>query len=285
MAPPGLRLDPAGSPRGAATRRGEIAYWEAGQGPPIVCLHGFPDHPAGMMPVVAALAGAGHRVICPALPGYWPSSAVENGDYSIPAVGADLIDLLDRLELDRVALVGHDWGAGLGYHLGGRHPERLEALVALAAPHPAGFEVRRTVFAEQRTAWYAILLGYAPGAARVVRDRRWLTALVQSWSPGFHWPEWPQVAEFLAQPGVPEAVCAYYRADLDAELELEPVRVPATVIHGGQDGCVRPVAFGGLESRFERGLETHLLPAVGHWPHLEDRETVVPLIEAALGPA
>jgi pimeloyl-ACP methyl ester carboxylesterase len=268
------------------TSRGEIAYWEGGDGEPVLCLHGFPDHPAGLMPLARELA-ARRRVICPALPGYWPSSAPSDGDYAIPAVAGDLIELLDVLKLDRVALVGHDWGACLGYHIAAHAPDRLSTLVALAAPHPAGFVARRTIFAEQRTAWYAILLAYAPGASRVVRDERWLTALVQSWSPGFHWREWPNVIEVLARPGVPEAVCAYYRADLDAELELEPVRVPATVIHGGQDGCIGPLAFAGLDRWFERGLALHLIPPVGHWPHLEDPAAVVPLIrqgiEASVG--
>jgi pimeloyl-ACP methyl ester carboxylesterase len=233
-----------------------------------------------MMPLVDAVAASGRRAICPALPGYWPSSSVDGGDYSIPAVAQDLIELLDHLELERVALVGHDWGACLGYFLAARHPERLSTLIALATPHPAGFAVRRTIFSEQRTAWYAILLAYSPGAARVVRDRSWLTALVNSWSPGFHWPQWPAVADLLARPGVAEAICAYYRADLDADLELEPVRVPASVIYGGQDGCIRPIAFANLGQWFERGVSEHLVPAVGHWPHLEDPDAVLPIILA-----
>ena len=116
----------------------------------------------------------------------------------------------------------------------------------------------------------------------MVRDERWLTTLVHSWSPGFHWPQWPTIAAFLALPGVPEAVCAYYRADLDAELDLRPVKVPATVIYGGQDECIRPIAYAALERWFDRGLHAHQVAEVGHWPHLEAPEIVVPLIQDAL---
>ena len=277
-----IDFETAGAPRTAKTRRGEIAYWELGEGTPVLCLHGFPDHPAGMMPLVRALAASGHRVVCPALPGYWPSSAVEDGDYAVGAVADDLLEVLTAIGLERVSLVGHDWGASIGYYLGARHPERLSSLVALGAPHPAGFELRREVFSEQRTAWYALLLAFTDAGPVMARNERWLTALVQSWSPGFHWPQWPEIARLLAEPGVAEAVCDYYRADLVSKLDLKPVRVPATVIYGGQDGCIRPIAYAGLDRWFERGLDAHLVPTVGHWPHLEDESAVVPLIQRGL---
>ena len=278
-----LDLAPAGEERTWEGPRGAIAFWELGEGAPVLCLHGFPDHAAGMMPVAEDLAEAGFRAIVPALPGYWPSDPVSGGDYSAGAVSEDLLGLLDHLDTGPVALIGHDWGACIGYHVGARDPGRLSHLVALGAPHPAGFELRRTVFSEQRTAWYALLLAYAPGAAAVIRDERWLTALVGSWSPGFHWAELPLIADLLSREGVGEAICAYYRADMDAALDHRPVRVPATVIYGGQDGCIRPIAYDGLERWFEAGVQLHQHGEVGHWPHLEDRAGVTAEILAALG--
>ena len=97
--------------------RGEIAVWIWGKGEPVVLVHGFPDHPIGLLSTATELSRHGFRCICPALPGYWPSSAVPDGDYGVQAVGDDLIAVLDALELERVALVGHDWGAEIGYPL------------------------------------------------------------------------------------------------------------------------------------------------------------------------
>jgi pimeloyl-ACP methyl ester carboxylesterase len=108
---------------------------------------------------------------------------------------------------------------------------------------------------------------------------------VQSWSPGFHWGDWPLVGDFLLQPDVAHAVCGYYRADLDASLDLEPVRAPATVIYGAQDGCIRPLAYVDIDRWFEGGVRHEMVPHVGHWPHLEDPGGVVPLISAALSSA
>jgi pimeloyl-ACP methyl ester carboxylesterase len=273
MAEPG-----PGEPREVHTPRADLAYWEVGRGPAVLCLHGFPDHPTGILPLARRLADTGYRCICPALPGFSPSSAVANGDYGVAALAGDLLALSDELGLARPALIGHDWGGVIGYFLASRFPGRLSSLVAIAVPHPAGFAVRRSAFAELRTAWYAIFLAYSPHAAEIARQPAWLTALVQSWSPGFYWQEWPAVLDYLRRPGVLEAVCSYYRADLDADLDLEPVRVPTTIIHGGQDGCISPVAFRDLDGWFTDRVKVEMLPTVGHWPHLEDPASAFKLI-------
>ena len=261
--------------------RADIAVWIWGQGEPAVLVHGFPDHPIGLLSTAAELSRHGFRCICPALPGYWPSSPVPDGDYGVEAVGDDLIAVLDALELERVPLVGHDWGAEIGYPLVARAPERFSCLVALAAPHPAGYALRRTVFAELKTAWYAIFLAYAPGAAEVAAQPAWLTALVQSWSPAFHWEQWPAVRDAISRRDVMEAVCAYYLANLSTSLPHPRVRTPTTIIHGAQDGCIHPVAYENLEGWFEAGLRRHLIPEAGHWPHLErPSETLAFVVEA-----
>jgi pimeloyl-ACP methyl ester carboxylesterase len=265
--------------------RSDIAVWEWGSGPPVLMVHGFPDHPIGLESTARMLADAGLRCICPALPGYWPSEPVPNADYSTDAVGRDLLAVIDGLGLEQVALIGHDWGAELGYPLLAVAPERFTAFVALATPHPAGYAVRRSNFEELRTAWYAIFLAFAPGAAELAREGSWLTALMHSWSSGLHRADWPLIESLLRRDGVMEAICAYYRANLEAPLTRPTIRVPTTIIHGGQDGCISPLAYGGIDRYFAAGVERHFLPEVGHWPHLEAPEVVRDHIVAALTPA
>jgi pimeloyl-ACP methyl ester carboxylesterase len=269
-------------PREIETPRCRIAYWEAGSGEPVLCLHGFPDHPLGMRTLTEGLTQAGYRVVCPALPGYWPSSAVADGDYGLAAVSEDILRLADALGLGRVRLVGHDWGAAIAYRLGAYEPERVERIVAMAVPPAPGFRIRRTVMRELRTAWYAYFLAYGRDAAATARDSRWLTALAQSWSPGLRWPEWGDVVTTLCRPGVLEAVCAYYRADLDGGLDARPVAVPATVLHGGQDGCIGAMSFRDLEACFSASFTLRLFPELGHWPHVEDPAQVLPAVVAGL---
>jgi pimeloyl-ACP methyl ester carboxylesterase len=263
--------------------RSQIAVWEVGEGQPVLCIHGFPDHAISLRPLAEALAQGGYRAVCPALPGYWPSHEVPDNDYAIPAVAKDMLELMDQLGAAHCALIGHDWGAEIAYYLGAHHPDRLTGIVALSAPHPAGFRTRREVFSEQMSAWYAIFLAYSPAAPAIASQMTWLTALAQSWSPGFFWQDWPSVASMIARPDVMQVICRYYRDDLVHDLNPGIVRVPTTVIHGGQDGALSPTLFAGLNDWFGAGVVQHLLPACGHWPHLESPEQVLPMILDALG--
>ena len=261
--------------------RAELAVWEVGVGEPVVLVHGFPDHPLGLLPFAERIAAHGFRCLCPALPGYHPSAPVPDGDYGAGAVGADLIALLDALELEAVRYVGHDWGAELAFPLAADHPDRFVHLVSLAVPHPSGYAIRHSTFREQRSAWYAVFLAYVKNAPEVARRDEWLTALVQDWSPGFHWIEWPEVLDVLKRPGVLEAVCAYYRANLEAPAARPIVPVPTTILHGAQDGCISPACHPDFSEYFPLGVKQVTLSHVGHWPHLEDPAATAAAVLAA----
>ena len=258
------------SPDSTVQCRAPVACWQLGSGRPVLVLHGFPDHGLGLLGLGERIAAAGAEAILPALPGYHPSGPLPDGDYSVGAVSGDLLALADGLGLERFSVVGHDWGGLLAYHLGATHPERIEAIVALSVPHPTGFRLRRRVVREQQSAAYAWILAYAGDAAEMASDAGWLTQLAHTWSPGLVRDDWPAVLDVLTRPEVGRAVAGWYRCDLDGVGESTGnVRVPATVVHGSQDGCIGPAIYEGTEARFTAGVERHVLAAVGHWPHLE----------------
>jgi pimeloyl-ACP methyl ester carboxylesterase len=110
----------------------------AGQGPPILLLHGFPDTHDVWRKQVGVLAAAGFRVIAPDLRGYGQTEAPPHvHDYAMKLLCADVLALLDALGIDKVRLVGHDWGAAIGWQLSTHAPERIERFVALSVGHPA----------------------------------------------------------------------------------------------------------------------------------------------------
>lgn len=250
----------------------------------MLVLHGFPDHAVGMLPLADALADAGLRALVPALPGYHPSAPAPGGDYSVDAVATDLVALLDALDLERAAVVGHDWGGLVAYHLGAAYPDRVTLIVAMSVPHPSGFRLRRRILREQQSAAYAWILAYASDRAEIAADPSWLTQLAHDWSPALRRDDWPEILSVLTRPDVAEAVCGWYRCDLEGVgSPTGDVLVPATVIHGAQDGCIGPALYPGTEARFRAGHARHLLPAVGHWPHLEAPEETAALVLAGLG--
>lgn len=247
--------------------RNDIAVWEVGEGEPVVVLHGFPDAPIGLTPLVTRLAAAGYRCLMPALPGYLPSGPVD--DYHSKAVARDMLAVLDAYSLDRAPAVGHDWGGCVALDLGADHADRITRVVSLAIPHPAGFAARRRDLQEQKTAAYAWILAYSGAAAALAADPVWLDQIHAEWSPGLDRAEWPAVKDILAQPGVGESVHGWYRDDFEATSSTGDVLVPTLMLHGADDGCIRPACFRGFEDRFPAGLELVEVPGVGHWLHCE----------------
>lgn len=265
-------------PYETASGRAEIAYWDLGEGDPILLLHTFPDHSLGMLPVAEALAAGGFRVILPTLPGYWPSGKIADGDYSIPAVAADLLGLLDQLGVDRAHLVGHGWGGEITYHLGAHSPERVARAVVLSVPHKAGLVRRHLSFEGLQSAGYAYFLAYSPKATEAASNPEWLTAALAWGSPGIYREDWPRILHLIARPEEIDTACRYYRCDLGDPSEMAPVRVPTMVIHGADTPALPPSLYVGLEDWFDQGLRRHLIEEAGQWPHLEAPDQVVPLI-------
>ena len=117
-----------------AVRGIRLHYAEAGAGEPLVLLHGWPQHWWMWRNQIPPLAER-FRVIAPDLRGHgW--SDKPRSTYSKAELAGDIVAMLDALGLERVRLVGHDWGAVTGLLISAGHPERIERFAALSVPHP-----------------------------------------------------------------------------------------------------------------------------------------------------
>jgi pimeloyl-ACP methyl ester carboxylesterase len=153
---------------------------EAGEGEPLLLLHGWPQHWylwRGVIPLLAPHA----RVICPDLRGFgWTD--VPAGGYDKKTMARDVLALLDALGLERVRLTGHDWGGWIGFLLALRQPERVERLVVCNMPPPWPSRDPRAPLDVWRLSYQLALgapkLGGALGrriAERILRSTRALT--------------------------------------------------------------------------------------------------------------
>ena len=107
----------------------------AGDGPPVLLLHGFPDLWSGWRPVMEALVDHGYSVIAPDLRGFGETRAAEGvEDATAVDLMGDLLALLDHLGLKQVAVVAHDWGAEIGWTIVRLRPDRFAAIAALSVP-------------------------------------------------------------------------------------------------------------------------------------------------------
>jgi len=107
---------------------------EAGSGPPLVLLHGWPENWFAWRKLIGPLSET-YRVICPDLRGFGWSEAPPRG-YEKEQFATDVLALLDALDIERFRLAGHDWGGFAAFLIALRAPERVERLVVMSINHP-----------------------------------------------------------------------------------------------------------------------------------------------------
>jgi pimeloyl-ACP methyl ester carboxylesterase len=267
-----------------------FATLEAGEGPLVLCLHGFPDHARSFRHQLPALAAAGFRAVAPFMRGYAPSDVPADGPYQSAALAEDAVALIEALGYGRAVVFGHDWGAAAAYGAAVLAPERVVRLVTVAVPHGAAFPAAlMTNYEQQRRSWYMFFFQtpFADGAVPF-DDFRFIEKLWRDWSPGWECPadEMAALKDTFRRPGVLGAALGYYRATLNpanqlpalAEVQLRismsPVSVRTLYFHGARDGCVGSELIEGMEQLFPQGLETVVVPDAGHFLHQERPEIV-----------
>lgn len=262
-----------------------FATLEAGEGPLVLCLHGFPDHAHTFRRQLLALAAAGFRAVAPFMRGYAPTELAPDGRYQSAVLAQDAVEIIGALGYSEATVFGHDWGAVAAYGAAVLAPEKVRRLITAAVPHgPAVLNAFLTDYDQQRRSWY-IFFFQTPfaDAALAHDDFRFIERLWQDWSPG-----WAYAAEDMEalkatfrQPGVAAAALGYYRctlnplhqdpalADLQATMSLSPIAAPTLVLHGRRDGCMSVSLIDGMEAFFSNGLRKLILDDAGHFLHLE----------------
>jgi pimeloyl-ACP methyl ester carboxylesterase len=259
--------------------RGRFEYLEAGpkDGSLLLALHGFPDSPHGLMPLVERAAARGHRVIAPFLRGYGRS--IGAGPFDLDTLVDDVLAIA-RAFGDRFALIGHDWGAVITYGVLAREAP-VSAAVTLSVPHPVAFALAVRDDAKQlvRSAYMAFFqLGRFAERRVTADDFRFIDSLWNRWSPslGPH----PAIAEAKAAlaPSFP-APLEYYRTFARTPGKLRAlarrrITIPTLHLTGREDGCIGP-EVGDDELRFFRGpYLRRVVDGAGHFLVLERPDEV-----------
>jgi pimeloyl-ACP methyl ester carboxylesterase len=260
-----------------------------GEGPVVLCAHGFPDDARTFRTQVEPLVHKGFRVICPTMRGYSPSGMSRTGRYDAEMLARDLCAVADHSSPNvPVRLIGHDWGAIAAYAATALAPSRFSHVVTLAVPHSRVMIRRLARPAQLRRSWYVFFFQFRGIAERrlaaenlALVDRLW-----RDWSPGYRVSkeDLDHVKAGIA-PRIAD-VLAYYRALFrmssilgePRRLMLAKTPVPALYFHGEDDGCNGVDLTEGMEKHFLAGVDVHRVPGAGHFVHLERPEVVNPLL-------
>jgi pimeloyl-ACP methyl ester carboxylesterase len=250
----------------------DFHYAEAGAGDDVVlCLHGWPQHWYEWRHLMPALADR-HRVLALDLRGYGWSDAPPDG-YEKENLADDVLAVLDELGVERVKLVGHDWGGYVGFLLGLRAPERIERYLSLnilppwtsmgsMAPHLWRFAYQwmiSTPFVGQQLHTSGkfipkILVGGS------VRKEVWDDATIHAFSDTFTQPARARAAvqtyrTFTVREAPAMARGRYANAQLS---------VPTRLLFGTGDLVLRPSALQGYEQHAD-DMQVELVENCGHF--------------------
>jgi pimeloyl-ACP methyl ester carboxylesterase len=261
-----------------------LHYVTAGKGPLIVFLHGFPEFWYEWKNQLAEF-GKDHLAVAPDMRGYNLSGKPQGIEpYEMKHLVEDVRALAEHLGHKRFVLVGHDWGGAVAWAFAISHPDRLEKLIIVNAPHPAVFaRLLRDDPAQQKASQYmlmfrsdkaeetlsanhyATLVNIVLGAglksgAFTEQDRE---AYIQAWSqPGALTGGLNYYRAARIGPPAPGAdVTAGNSATAAAQLA---VKVPALVIWGEKDTALLPANLEGLDQVVPQ-LTVKRIPEGSHW--------------------
>ena len=277
--------DPTGTLRSVRTTMLNMAYLESGPagGPEVVLLHGFPYDVHTYDEVAPRLAAKGCRVIVPYLRGYGPTRFI---DAAIPrsgeqaALGKDLIDLIEALDLKAPIVGGYDWGGRAACIAAALRPDRVKGLVT-----GGGYNMMADYDPKQllpplmhHLFWYQYYL-HRPNAHEHLAAQRdeYCRYIWSSWSPTWHFDDatFAQTARSFANPDFVDVVVHSYRhrwaladgdpalAELARKAATRPsISVPTVALYGEAGALATAMAKD--KSRFTGPWQFMSLPGIGH---------------------
>ena len=257
-------------------------YLEEGQGPLVLCMHGFPDHAYSFSYLLPELANSGFRGVAPFMRGYAPTEVPKDGRYQTAVLAQDVLALIDALGDGKAAVVGHDWGASAAYGAAILGPEKVTKLVTIASSHSGADEIYN--FDYLRGTWHSYYFQMLYAGETVAYNN---FTFIEDWWRNAS-PEWDipkdvleKVKETFGKPGVVEAALNYYRHSLNSDLtdpklgdsqrkiDSSPVTVSTLALHGTRDRPRRLECFEKMDSFFTGGLDKVVIPGTGHFLHQE----------------
>ncbi len=265
----------------------DVHVAEAGDGPPLVLLHGWPQHWYAWRALVPLLTDS-YRVVMPDLRGQgWTS--VPRGGYDKEQLAGDLLGLLDALDLPEVGLVGHDWGGWIGFLAALRAPERFRGLVPLGITHP--FQQPDARLLQYWRGTYQVVLG-APlvGEALLRTSSRPVTTFMRAATTrqeAFSDEDLEIFARVLQDPARARASSRLYRTFVLREAlpvalgryRSRRLTVPTRMVVGADDLLATPRLLAGWQDVAD-DMTVQVLPSCGHFVPEERPEAVATTVRA-----
>ncbi len=266
-----------------------LHYVEAGAGPLVVLLHGFPEFWYGWRQQIAPLVAAGFRVVAPDLRGYNLSSKPHAYTaYTADQPAGDIRGLIRELGASSATVVGHDWGGSVAWTLAMNHPQVVDRLVILNAAHPRRLNEGLRHPRQLLRSWYFFYFQFPRLPERRARRRHWrfFQRFLRDARPPYTEQETDRYREAWSQPGAAKAMIDYYRAAvrLGSKQKVAPIAAPTLVIWGQGDRYLGADLAEPHHQDVPNLDRVERLPTASHWVHHDQADRVNQLLLDFLTP-
>ncbi len=236
--------------------------------PAVMLLHGFPVTSAMWVDLIQPLEDAGYRVVAFDQRGYSPGARPEDiSEYTIDKLSADVIAVADATGMDRFHLIGHDWGAGVGWSIVLGQPTRLLSWTGLSIAHPAAFTDALANDPDQQARSSYFLFFRTPLLPETVFTFNGLQILMSFYGEMSRLQR-DEYFSVFSEPGALTSGLNWYRAmnqSLTGGDEIESdVSIPTLFIWGNNDGAVGRVAVESM-AQYMKGPYLEIELDAGHW--------------------
>jgi pimeloyl-ACP methyl ester carboxylesterase len=267
-----------------------LHYVEAGEGPAVVLLHGFPEFWYSWRFQIPRLSTAGFRVIAPDMRGYNLSSRPSGvAAYTPRRLAGDIRDLIAERGCEQASVAGHDWGAAVAWLTAMAHPDVVERLAILNVPHPRRMLEGLRTPRQLAKSWYMVFFQLPWLPEQLVSADRFKGlrhGFEHDARPGAFTPQdIDRYVEAWSQPGAPTAMINYYRASLrrppgrgGAGGGMSAVQAPTLVIWGERDRHLGAELAEPRASDVPNLERVVRLPHASHWVHHDEPERVSELL-------
>ena len=312
LAQPAVRPAPGMPAPHFVTANGiRMAVYERGEGLPVVFVHGFPELAYSWRNQLRSYPAAGLRAIAPDMRGYGLTDRpADVAGYAIPNLCADLVGLLDALDIEQALFCGHDWGGAAVWAMPRLYPDRVLGVIGVNTPASGGpppsepAEEPLIIFTEN---YYAATFR-EPGRAEAVFSRDVRQALGMIFRRRWYWDvenmrRYPpdsaektmdmlrmiEEGDYRGEPIMPADVLdywvetfeatgftggfSYYRANMGGggARPVGDIEVPCLYVGAENDTILRPSSSDGMPS-FIPDLGRHVIADCGHWTQQEQPE-------------
>jgi pimeloyl-ACP methyl ester carboxylesterase len=268
---------------------------EAGEGPLVVLLHGFPETWWSWRYQLQPLARAGFRVVAPDLRGHGATD--QQGPFDLDTLAGDVGHLIEALGTGpRALIVGHDWGGAVAWHLAAHRPQQCEKLAVLNCPHPAAMRealLTHPRWGQVRRSWYmyCFLLPWLPERLLTWNHGEAVVRMLRAASVDrthFGAEELEPLREAICRPGAAGAMVGWYRTALLGAWQAPPYPVidrETLLIWGLADPALGYQDLVPGTPRWASRLRVEPLERCGHYVQAEQPERVNALLVDFLAPS